>query len=198
MKKQTKVTVYYGNHVETAFTEYGLGEFTTDDPRWTRAWEIVMDGEDRGSPSEVAGKVFEMANIEPNWQDRVDFFGVERTYQNARSMSKGDVLVLTYGDGSRTTLGCMAVGWMSIAEKLPSKTIVEVELDSRVVNLTIQIVAYESGQLDFEDTVALFSDLLRTKVILGLQGSCQRTAQTFIDGGVLAIDGTVIDGGEVL
>ena len=45
------------------------------------------------------------------------------------------------------------------------------------------IMAFESGELDREETIELFQHLLDSGVIYQLQGSYQRTAQQLIDSG---------------
>ena len=49
-----------------------------------------------------------------------------------------------------------------------------------------QIIAYESGELDEDDTVAFFQELLDTGYINKLQGSYQRTAAALIEGGLIS------------
>lgn len=48
-----------------------------------------------------------------------------------------------------------------------------------------QIIAYESGELDEDDTIALFQELLDTGYINHLQGHYQRTAAALIEAGVI-------------
>jgi hypothetical protein len=54
-----------------------------------------------------------------------------------------------------------------------------------------QIIAYEQGELGAVDTVELFSELVKDGTAWVLQGSYGRAAQSLIDQGFLAEDGTV-------
>lgn len=47
-----------------------------------------------------------------------------------------------------------------------------------------QIIAYENGDLSFEETVEMFQGLIDTGAAWTLQGSYGRTAAAFIDAGV--------------
>lgn len=53
------------------------------------------------------------------------------------------------------------------------------------MNLTGQIIEYESGELSDEETVELFSMLIKNGMAWTLQGSYGRTATAFIDAGIL-------------
>lgn len=48
-----------------------------------------------------------------------------------------------------------------------------------------KLVAYETGQLDDHEVVALFQNLLDTGIIYVLQGHYQRVAQGFLDEGLI-------------
>lgn len=48
-----------------------------------------------------------------------------------------------------------------------------------------KIIAYESGNLSDDDTVALFQDLVDTGLAWSLQGHYGRTATTLIDAGLV-------------
>jgi len=50
-------------------------------------------------------------------------------------------------------------------------------------DVTGGIIAYESGELDHEQTVELFQHLIDTRMINHLQGSYGRTAQALLDAG---------------
>ncbi len=57
------------------------------------------------------------------------------------------------------------------------------------------IIAYENGELDHEQIVELFQDLVDTGIAWQLQGSYGRTAQSLIDAG-LVVDHYQEHGGE--
>jgi hypothetical protein len=48
-----------------------------------------------------------------------------------------------------------------------------------------RLVAYESGELDQDETVELFQELVDTGAAWQLQGSYGRQAQRFIDAGLV-------------
>lgn len=50
-----------------------------------------------------------------------------------------------------------------------------------------KIMAYEQGELDARGTLELFSELLRTGMIRGLQGSYHRAAARLLDVGYLDV-----------
>lgn len=54
------------------------------------------------------------------------------------------------------------------------------------------IIAYEEGELSFQDTVIMFGVLVRNGSAWTLQGSYGRMARALIDMGYLAEDGTVL------
>ena len=54
-------------------------------------------------------------------------------------------------------------------------------------DLTARIIAYEACELDEEQTVQLFQDLLDTEVIYRLQGFYHRAAQQLIDAGLCTL-----------
>jgi hypothetical protein len=47
------------------------------------------------------------------------------------------------------------------------------------------IIAYEEGELDEENTIALFQNLVDTGLAWELQGSYSRTAKALIEGGYI-------------
>lgn len=53
------------------------------------------------------------------------------------------------------------------------------------------IIAYESGELDDDDIVELFAELVETGEAWQLQGAYGRTASALIAAGVINDDGTV-------
>lgn len=50
-----------------------------------------------------------------------------------------------------------------------------------------QIMAYEDGELDEEETIALFQQLVDTRMIFILQGSYARTANDLIGRGLVTV-----------
>lgn len=59
-------------------------------------------------------------------------------------------------------------------------------------DLVGRIMAYESGELDDDETLALFSDLIKSGTIRHLQGAYGRAASDMIAGGLLTPDGEVV------
>lgn len=56
---------------------------------------------------------------------------------------------------------------------------------SNFQSLASRLFAFEEGQLDEEETLALFQELVDSAMIQELQGSHQRTAQAYIDAGLI-------------
>ena len=57
---------------------------------------------------------------------------------------------------------------------------------SSIIMTKPQLLAdYEQGLLDFDDTIALFQDLIDSGLAWRLQGSYGRTAQSLLDEGYL-------------
>jgi hypothetical protein len=54
------------------------------------------------------------------------------------------------------------------------------------------ILRHESGDLDSDETLDLFAELIRTGTAWSLQGSYGRTAHALIDAGYLSPDGEVL------
>ena len=52
---------------------------------------------------------------------------------------------------------------------------------------TTAIIAFENGELDEEQTIALFQELCDTGIIFHLQGSYQRIAQQMIQDGLISL-----------
>jgi len=57
-----------------------------------------------------------------------------------------------------------------------------------------KLMAFENGELDTEEMVELFSDLVRTGLAWQLQGFYSRTAKQLIDNGYLDYDGNILYG----
>ena len=54
-----------------------------------------------------------------------------------------------------------------------------------------KIMAYEEGELDQDEMILLFSQLVSSGMAWKLQGSYGRTAKCLIDAGVLDLDGRI-------
>lgn len=54
-----------------------------------------------------------------------------------------------------------------------------------MLDITTQLIAFEEGELDFQETVDLFQALVDTGLAWQLQGSYGRAAQAFIDAGLV-------------
>lgn len=57
--------------------------------------------------------------------------------------------------------------------------------------ITDQIIAYESGQLETVEVVELFGHLIKNGMAWSLQGSYGRNAKALIDSGYISKDGEV-------
>lgn len=53
----------------------------------------------------------------------------------------------------------------------------------KLLDVTGQIIAYEQGELDYQDTLELFQHLIDTELCWQLQGHYGRTAARLIDSG---------------
>lgn len=62
-----------------------------------------------------------------------------------------------------------------------------------MLDLTVDIISYEMGELDNIETVELFSRLIQTGMIRHLQGSYQRQARDLIECGCLSETGEILD-----
>ena len=60
------------------------------------------------------------------------------------------------------------------------------------MNLSKRIIAYECGDGDGDFTLQLFSDLVKTGMVWGLQGHYGRTAKYLMDKGYINIHGDII------
>lgn len=64
-------------------------------------------------------------------------------------------------------------------------------------NLVGRLMDYEAGELDQDQILDLFADLVRSGTVWALQGSYQRTAHELINAGLLSPTGE-LTGGEVI
>jgi hypothetical protein len=55
------------------------------------------------------------------------------------------------------------------------------------MNFLDRIMQYEEGQMEWEEIISFFQDLMDTGFILNLQGHYQRTAQTLIQTGEIVV-----------
>tara|TARA_R100000329_G_C7558615_1_gene197517 strand:+ start:598 stop:843 length:246 start_codon:yes stop_codon:yes gene_type:complete len=58
-----------------------------------------------------------------------------------------------------------------------------------------QIIAYETGELDYEGTLNLFSKLIKSKQAWSLQGHYGRTAKQIIELNLISKDGKITQHG---
>lgn len=58
---------------------------------------------------------------------------------------------------------------------------------SQTYDVTAQIIAYESAELDDEQTIELFQHLLDTGMLWKLQGFYQRAAHGLLEAGLIAM-----------
>ncbi len=69
-------------------------------------------------------------------------------------------------------------------------------MEQRALELVGQITAYEMGELDGQQTLQLFSQLIKSKLILSLQGHYLRVADQLINRGYLTVQGTITELGQ--
>jgi hypothetical protein len=62
-----------------------------------------------------------------------------------------------------------------------------------MLNLSNDIIAYESGELDHDGILDLFANLIKTGMAWQLQGSYGRTAAHLIETGLISRDGKRLD-----
>jgi hypothetical protein len=79
---------------------------------------------------------------------------------------------------------------MGIQEKL-SKMLKEAEAKSKSDQVDL-IMAYEQGDLSDEETLGLFSDLIKSGLVWNLQGHYGRTAKALIDNGYITKEGKIL------
>ena len=58
--------------------------------------------------------------------------------------------------------------------------------------LVDKIIAYEGGELSQEDTLELFSELIKNGMAWSLQGTYGRTAQALIKSGYISATGEIL------
>lgn len=63
------------------------------------------------------------------------------------------------------------------------------ELGDNSMQFVNRIICYEEGEMEWEETIKLFQDLLDSGFIMNLQGHYQRTAQTLIQTGQISYKG---------
>ena len=63
------------------------------------------------------------------------------------------------------------------------------------MDLVTQIMLYESGELDYEDTLNLFSKLIKSGQAWSLQGHYGRTAKQIIELNLISKDGKITQHG---
>ena len=59
-------------------------------------------------------------------------------------------------------------------------------------DLIDRIIAYETGELEAEETLTLFADLIKTGQAWTLQGAYGRTAEALIKGGYISRQGDIL------
>jgi len=65
-------------------------------------------------------------------------------------------------------------------------------MKTKTAGLVEKIMAYESGELPAEDTLALFAELVKTGQAWSLQGHYGRTAAALIEGGYISAQGEIL------
>ena len=63
----------------------------------------------------------------------------------------------------------------------------------KMTDITDRIINYEMGTLNDAETLNLFSELISTKMVWGLQGHYGRTANALIEDGWIDSDGSITD-----
>ncbi|ANT41071.1 hypothetical protein BI024_gp67 [Streptomyces phage Nanodon] len=64
---------------------------------------------------------------------------------------------------------------------------------SKMGNLVVEMIDYESGNLTDEETLDFFGTLIKSGMVWSLQGHYGRTASSLIEQGWISEDGTVLD-----
>jgi hypothetical protein len=59
-------------------------------------------------------------------------------------------------------------------------------------NYVDNIIAYENGDLQDNDILILFSEIIKGKILHTLQGSYQRTAEQLIKDGFISAEGKIL------
>lgn len=61
-----------------------------------------------------------------------------------------------------------------------------------MTDLVSKIIDFENGELDNDETLELFGELISSGTVWSLQGSYGRTATALIDGGFITEEGEVV------
>mgnify|MGYP000903433249 CR=1 FL=1 len=62
-----------------------------------------------------------------------------------------------------------------------------------MTDIVDKIIAYEDGDMNGWEVLDLYADLIKTGMILGLQGTYQREARYLIEEGIIDQHGNIID-----
>jgi len=60
------------------------------------------------------------------------------------------------------------------------------------MNIVDKLMAWESGDLEFPETLELFSELIKEGMVWQLQGSYGRVASVLIDNGYISKNGEIL------
>ncbi|MEU6056960.1 hypothetical protein [Streptomyces sp. NPDC047097] len=63
---------------------------------------------------------------------------------------------------------------------------------SKMGSLALDLTSYEAGELDFSQSLTLFSTLIKSRMAWSLQGHYGRTARALIDQGLITRDGEIV------
>jgi len=62
-----------------------------------------------------------------------------------------------------------------------------------MLNITDKIIRFEDGEMEMDEVIQLFSELIKNGMAYTLQGSYGRTANALIMGGYLNAEGEIIN-----
>ena len=71
-------------------------------------------------------------------------------------------------------------------------------MPTKAFDLVGSIIAFETGEASTQETLDLFSDLIKTGQAWTLQGSYGRFAHTLIEQGIIDTDGTILKSADEL